>query len=333
MLENDRHVPSLAVELCKRIAHHGNSANPGGPRLTVPEYRHLLLPLLRLTGDGLDHHMSAAHNILAHQFQLTDTDLSELIPSGTQGKFFNRVGWAATYLRKARLIESTGRATIRITDRGQSVLSDPPDEITPRYLRRFPEFAQFQTAVRIPGGATDEPGLDTQTPQETLDASYRSLRQALASDLLDQIKSCSPRFFERLVLDLLVAMGYGGSRQDAAEAVGRSGDGGIDGIIKEDKLGLDVVYIQAKRWNSSVGRPEVQGFAGSLEGVRARKGVFITTSKFSQEAREYVTRIEKRIVLIDGEELAQHMIDYGLGVSVEETYVVKRLDLDYFNEG
>jgi restriction system protein len=300
--------------------------------LAVPEYRHLLLPLLSLAGDGLDHRISEAQGALAKEFGLSESDLTELIPSGTQGKFFNRIHWAATYLRKAKLLESTGRGTIRITERGRSILDNPPDEITPRYLRQFPEFAQFQSAVRASGSQSDEPALDIQTPRETLDASYRSLHQALASDLLEQIKISSPQFFEHLVLDLLVAMGYGGSRRDAAEAVGRSGDGGIDGIIKEDKLGLDVVYIQAKRWNNPVGRPEVQGFAGSLEGVRARKGVFITTSRFSQEAREYVTRIEKRIVLIDGEELAQHMIDYGLGVSVVETYVIKRLDLDYFNE-
>ncbi len=170
------------------------------------------------------------------------------------------------------------------------------------------------------------------TPSELLESSYQGLRQALADELLERIEKASPRFFERLVVDLLVAMGYGGSRADAGQAVGRSGDDGIDGIIKEDRLGLDFVYVQAKRWDQAVSRPLVQAFAGSLEGQRARKGVFITTSRFTREAEEYVTRIEKRIVLVDGERLAQLMIDHGVGVADVASYHVKRVDLDYFDE-
>jgi restriction system protein len=302
--------------------------------MAVPDYRELMLPLIRFAGDGQEHRMSEAFEVIAKEFHLTEADLSELIPSGKQGKFFNRLSWAATYLRKAKLLESAGRGSIRIGERGREVLQHPPSMITPQFLRQYSEFVEFQKEVHPPETPDEgkETNRETGTPRETLDASYQSLRQALASDLLEQIMGCSPRFFERLVLDLLVAMGYGGTREDAAEAVGRSGDEGIDGIIKEDKLGLDVVYIQAKRWSGPVGRPVVQGFAGSLEGHHARKGIFITTSKFSHESREYITKIEKRIVLIDGPELAQLMIDHGVGVSVEETYAVKKVDIDYFNE-
>ena len=208
-----------------------------------------------------------------------------------------------------------------------------PSRIDIKFLNQYPEFQDFHG--RPDGQAPDVPkdGKAEQTPQEVLEASYQGLRRELAQDLLLRVKAAPARFFEELVVDLLVAMGYGGSRRDAGQAIGQAGDSGIDGIIKEDRLGLDVVYVQAKRWDGTVGRPVVQAFAGSLEGQRARKGVFITTSQFSQDARDYVSRIEKRIVLIDGEQLTQHMIDYGVGVTEVASYVVKKLDLDYFGEG
>jgi len=296
--------------------------------MAVPDFQALMLPLLNIAGDGQEHSLDGAIEALGVQFDLGEEDRKELLPSGRQAKFDNRAGWARTYLKKAGLLESTGRGKFRITERGLDVLKGNPASIDVKFLSRFPEFLEFRKATkREPEG--EETG---QTPEEALELGYQNLRRNLAEDLLERIKGCSPRFFEKLVVDLLVEMGYGGSRKDAGQAVGQSGDGGIDGIIKEDKLGLDVVYIQAKRWEATVGRPTVQAFAGSLEGQRARKGVLITTSQFSPDAKDYVTRIEKKIVLIDGEQLAQLMIDHGIGVTQVASYSVRKVDLDYFGE-
>ncbi len=298
--------------------------------MAIPDFQTLMLPLLKITGDGQEHSLSKTIDALALEFQLTDGDRRELLPSGRQAKFDNRVGWARTHLKKAGLLESTGRGKFRMTQRGFGVLKGNPARIDMKFLEQFPEYVDFRTLSRQvdkPVGKDDE---SDQTPEEILELSYQDLRRDLAQELLERIMECSPRFFESLVVDLLVAMGYGGSRKDAGEAVGQSGDGGIDGIIKEDKLGLDVVYIQAKKWEGTVGRPVVQAFAGSLEGFRARKGILITTSQFSKEARDYVDRIEKKIVLLDGQQLAQLMIDHNIGVAEVERYVVKKVDLDYF---
>lgn len=291
-----------------------------------------MLPVLIIAGDGHEHTTTEVGDILAQQFHLTEADLKELLPSGKQSKFTNRIGWVSTYLRKTKLLDGTGRGRFRITDRGQQVLSTNPTRIDIKYLERFPEFAAFQGQQRTANNDTEIVKETNQTPKEVLEESYLLLRRDLAQELLERIKRKPPIFFERLVVELLVAMGYGGSLKDAGQAVGRSGDGGIDGIIKEDRLGLDYIYIQAKRWEDTVGRPAVQAFAGSLDEQRARRGVMITTSSFSQEAHRFVSRIEKKIVLIDGEMLAQLMIDYNVGVAVEETYVVKRVDIDYFEE-
>ena len=306
--------------------------------MTVPGYQMFMLPLVKLASDEAEHTVNEAIETLAVQLHLTEEDRRELLPSGQEPRFDNRVGWARTYLTKARLLEATGRGRFRITERGRDVLASHPQGIDNRFLRQFPEFLEFVNGptsgnVRLNGGpssheADEEP---RQTPEEALEMIHQAMRQQLAQDLVARIRSCSSRFFERMVVDLLVAMGYGGSRRDAGEAVGQSGDGGIDGSIKEDKLGLDVVYIQAKRWEGVVGRPVVQAFAGSLEGQRARKGVLITTSQFSSDAKDYVTRIEKKIVLIDGQQLAQYLIDHGIGVTETATYTVKRVDLDYFS--
>jgi len=301
--------------------------------MAVPDFQTLMLPFLKVAADAQEHSLSEAIDALALEFGLADEDREELLPSGRQSRFDNRVGWARTYLKKAGLIESTGRGKFRITERGLSVLKDDPSKIDMKFLERFPEYVEFRSVSAQRAESDREDDESDQTPEEILELSYQDLRRDLAEELLERIKDCSSRFFERLVVDLLVAMGYGGSRKDAGEAVGRSGDGGIDGIIKEDKLGLDVVYVQAKKWDGSVGRPNVQTFAGSLDGVRAKKGILITTSHFSQPARDYVEMIEKKIVLIDGQQLAQLMIDHNIGVSELATYTVKRVDLDYFGDG
>jgi len=298
--------------------------------MTVPDYQAIMLPLLQVAADQEEHVISEVVQRLAEQFQLTPEDRKQLLPSGTQPAFENRVRWSRTYLGKSGLLESAGRGRFRITKRGLDVLASPPIAINIGFLKQFPEFVEFQRASKK---AESQPTAELQTPEEVLEGSYQNLRLTLAQDLLERIKQSSPQFFEQLVVELLVAMGYGGSRKDAGQAVGQSGDGGIDGIIKEDKLGLDIIYIQAKRWEAAVGRPIVQAFAGSLEGQRARKGVLITTSQFTPDAKEYVNRIEKKIILIGGQELAQLMIDHDVGVADVATYLVKKVDIDYFGDG
>jgi restriction system protein len=293
-----------------------------------------MLPVLKLTADGADHTLPEAVNALVKEFKVTDEERNTQIPSGRQKLIYSRAAWAKTYLQKAGLLEATGRGRFRLTTRGKDVLKGKPTRIDMKFLKQFPEYVAFQALTHAddiePKSA--DPAADAATPEEMLDASYQGLRRKLADELLDRIKACSPAFFETLVVDLLVAMGYGGSRKDAGRAIGQSGDEGIDGIIKEDRLGLDVVYVQAKRWSASVGRPVVQGFAGSLDGQRARKGVLITTSEFSKDARDYVAKIEKKIVLIDGAELTRLMIDFGVGVTEVASYSVKKADLDYFGD-
>jgi restriction system protein len=262
--------------------------------MTVPDFQTLMLPLLKLAADGQEHTLSEAIEAIAQQFRLSDADRRELLPSGKQSKFVNRVGWSATYLRKTKLLEGTGKGKFRITERGRAELRLNPSRIDLRYLDKYPELAEFRRDARPEQGTN---GVETveatsQTPREVLESSYQLLRRELAQELLERIKQKPPAFFERLVVELLVAMGYGGSLKDAGQAVGRSGDGGIDGVIKEDKLGLDFIYIQAKRWENTVGRPVVQAFAGALDEQKARKGVIITTSNFSQDAHAYVKRAQ-----------------------------------------
>jgi restriction system protein len=302
--------------------------------MAVPDFQSFMLPLLKFASDGNEHSQSEATEALSHHFNITESDRKEMLPSGRQTRFDNRVAWASVYLRKAGFLENIRRGRFKITERGLEILKSNPSKINVKFLMKHgdAEFKEFHRPSRQDGGH-EEPNTEAvRTPREIMDAGYQEMRRDLSQELLNRIKSCSPRFFEYLVVDLLVAMGYGGSRKDAGEAVGQSGDGGVDGIIKEDKLGLDAIYIQAKRWDGTVGRPIVQAFAGSLEGQRARKGVLITTSQFSTDARDYVTRIEKKIVLIDGEELGKLMIDYGIGVASDAIYEIKRLDIDYFDE-
>lgn len=268
--------------------------------MAVPGFQEFMLPLLRLIEERGEMMTSGYVDAIADELGLSSEDHAELLPSGRQPVCKNRITWAGTYLVKALLLERPQRGHIRITPRGREVLSTNPSRIDNAFLMQFPEFEEFQKPrpPKPPVPPTKPGSEDGLPPDEQLLQSYRQLRRSVAQDLLDRIKAAPPEFFEQLVVDLLVAMGYGGSHEDAGQAIGRSGDGGIDGIIKEDRLGLDFVYIQAKRWEGVVGRPQTQGFAGSLEGQRSRKGVFITTSDFTKGARDYVDRIEKRIVLV-----------------------------------
>jgi len=301
--------------------------------MAIPDYQSIMLPLLTFAGDKQEHSLRETIEALADEFGLTDEERRELLPSGQQATFDNRVGWARTYLKKAGLLISTRRGYYQIAERGVEVLKQKPPEITASFLKQFPEFVEFQRPQKDRAGKAAEPDVgETQTPEEEIEVAYQRVRQGLAAELLQTVKSCSPAFFERLVIDLLVKMGYGGTKRDAGQAIGRSGDGGIDGIIKEDRLGLDIVYIQAKRWDNTVGRPEIQKFAGALQGQRARKGIFITTSDFSRAAQEYVSLIDSKIVLMNGDTLAQLMIDYNIGVAAIGAYELKRIDSDYFTE-
>lgn len=297
-----------------------------------------MLPLLRLAADGNEYRSRDAVECLAQGFALTDEERSEMLPSGTAPLFDNRVGWARTYLKQAGLLTSPKRGVFQITERGKALLAKGPAQINVATLEQFDEFRAFRERRRdtaaennaaVPRQAEQESSA-TQTPEDQLAFAYGRLRSELEFDLLEQVKSVTPVFFERLVIDLLVGMGYGGSRQDAGRAIGKSGDGGIDGIIKEDKLGLDVIYVQAKRWEGTVGRPEIQKFAGALQGQRASKGVFITTSTYSREAVEFANLINTKIILIDGQQLAAMMIDHNVGVSTIGMYELKKIDSDYF---
>ncbi len=293
-----------------------------------------MLPILHFAEDKKEHSLNEAVKTLAEKFSLSDDELQELLPSGKQTIFINRVGWARTYLSKAGLLKSTKRGFFQLSDRGAEILEQNPKRIDNKTLKQFPEFNEFQNRKNEKVNKTEIESQEnfTKTPEESLEIAYQTIRNALATEILDKVKSCSPIFFERLVVELLVAMGYGGTLQDAGKAVGKSGDGGIDGIIKEDRLGLDVIYIQAKRWEGNVSRPEIQKFAGALLGNQARKGVFITTSDFTKEAKDYVKTISSNIILLNGEELAELMIDYNVGVSNATTYEIKKVDSDYFIE-
>lgn len=291
-----------------------------------------MLPVLRLLKTGQELPPADIREAVAAEFSLREAELKELLPSGRQTTFANRVAWALAYLKQAGMVHSPRRGIYRITDRGREVLAAPPTRIDIPFLQQYPEFQAFRSSAedtQAPA-APASAAAATLTPDEQMRAGYERLRESLAGLLLERARQGSPKFFESLVVDLLVAMGYGGSRADAAAVVGRGGDEGIDGIIKEDKLGLDTIYIQAKRWAGTVGRPEIQRFAGALQGQRARKGVFITTSGYTAEARAYVATLQTTIVLIDGLQLAQLMLDHGIGVTEAGSFPLWKLDEDYF---
>lgn len=301
--------------------------------MPVPDYQSLMLPLLQELADGGPMLARQAYEKLATRLKLTPSDRSELLPSGGQSLFENRVGWAKTYMKKAGLVGSPKRGTWEITERGREVLARGPSSIANEDLQKFGEFREFKSspsAGKPTVKATKKPTEDEATPTEAIEVAHQRLMDELAAELLSQINSNTPAFFERLVVDLMLAMGYGGSRKEAGEATRLSADGGIDGLIREDRLGLDTIYLQAKRWEGTVGRPDVQKFAGALQGERARKGVMISTSSFSDNAHKYVERLDSKIILIDGARLAGLMIDHGVGVAMKQRYDVKVVDGDYF---
>jgi len=303
----------------------------------IPSYQAIMLPMLKLIADGREHRHRDLIDKLAEEFRITEDERKEMLVSGKQAVFDNRVGWARTYLKKAGLIDSPRRAVFVVTKAGKSALEQNPEKIDTKFLKQYPPFLEFFRVSRSISENEEEQndsGLAEQTPEENLDSAYQNIRKNLASELLNKVISLSPSFFERLVVDLLVKMGYGGSMNDAGKAIGKSGDEGIDGTIKEDRLGLDVIYIQAKKWKpgNQVGRPELQKFVGALAGQGAKKGVFITTSGFTKDALEYVPRNETKIVLIDGEQLSQLMIDFNIGCATQQVYELKKLDGDYFDE-
>jgi len=303
--------------------------------MPIPDFQTIMLPFMQHIADRQEHTTTETHDTLAKLFNLTDEEANQYLPSGNQKIFYNRVFWAKAHLKMAGLIENIKRGHFKITQVGKDALSKKPKEINLRFLKQFPAYLENAGRTKEEEKVIDHP-IDIEvkeTPEEILATNFLKIRKNLALELLSKVKVCTPAFFENLVIELLVKMGYGGTIKEAGKATRLTNDGGIDGIIKEDKLGLDFIYIQAKRWDiQSVGRPDIQSFVGALDGQRATKGVFITTSKFADTAIEYVKTITKKVILIDGEQLTNYMIDYGLGVSTFTTYDLKKVDHDYFGD-
>lgn len=303
--------------------------------MPIPDFQSVMRPILEIVRDGGPLPLAEVRQRVADAFELTEEERRQLLPSGRQTVINNRVGWARTYLNKAGLLVIPERGMVQITDRGRQALETGPERITVRWLKQFPEFKAFHTQRPEESEADSTRGEAEEsetTPDEQLEAAYSSLHESLADELLVQVRAGSPAFFEQVVVDLMLAMGYGGSRKGAGQATQATNDEGIDGFINEDKLGLDVIYLQAKRWSQTVQRPEIDKFIGALTRRRARKGVFITTSDYSSGARDAAAGLDMRVVLIDGRELAQLMIQHNLGVSTREVYEVKQIDSDYFAE-
>jgi restriction system protein len=301
--------------------------------MPIPDFQSFFKPLLEIAVDGKEHSIKDARKMIAANMKLNEEDLKEMLPSGTQSKFDNRVAWAKIYLTKAKVLEAPRRAYFIITERGRNLLKEGHERIDVKILNQYPEFIEFHTAkIGEPPSSNPSDVSAIETPEEILQKAYQSIRNELVTEILDRIKANSPNFFEKLVVDIMLALGYGGSLADAGKSIGHTGDEGIDGIIKEDRLGLDVIYLQAKRWEGTVGRPEVQKFVGALHGKRAKKGVFITTGKFSDDAQSYVVNIDSKVILIDGKRLVDLMIDYGLGTNTTARYEIRKIDSDYFSE-
>jgi len=304
--------------------------------MAVPEFNEIKAPALQFFADGQPHLLSEAYAALGNHFRLSDADLGEMLPSGSQSRWHNRAAWACYDLYRAGLLEKLKRGLYVITKLGKEISLQKPQKIDREFLMRFPTFVKFMEA-----GETNERGSEEQkdvsvkseaTPHEAMDAAHNALRSTLKAELLELIRKVDPYRFEQIVIDLLVAMGYGGSRKEAATVTRKSSDEGIDGLINEDRLGLDRLYVQAKRWQDAVGRPPLQNFIGALAGQQAQKGIFITTSDFTTSAREYVRNLPQRVILIDGQRLAELMIEHDIGVSRATTYEIKRVDSDYFTE-
>jgi restriction system protein len=310
--------------------------------MTIPDYQALMLPILKIAGDGNEHRISEVVSQLAKDYKLTESELEELLPSGKQTIFGNRVHWAKTYLSQSKLVNNTRWGRFIITDRGRSVLAEKPARIDRKFLSRFAEFNIFvsgQKSSTTPSAAESnetEKAIETatKTPDELLRSTIDEMETALANELLSRVLAATPAFFEQLIVDLLLAMGYGGSREGAGRAIGKSGDGGLDGVIDQDQLGLDRIYIQAKRYNpdNPVSEPDIRGFSGSLGANKASKGVFVTTAYFTKPAIDFAERTPHKIVLIDGKELTRLMIRHSVGVRVAETLHIKKIDEETFSE-
>jgi restriction system protein len=304
--------------------------------MSIPDFQTLMLPVLKSSSRG-EVRIGDVVDLLATEFELSDDERAALLPSGRQTTFANRTHWAKSYLLKAGLVEATGRGRFKISEAGAKVLTLLPKKIDIKFLERFPSFKEFRqtpsheegVAIEAGGGAA---ALQSMTPDETMRSAQKQLEGILANELLDKILAASPDFFERLVVRLLTGMGYGGSTSNAARTLGRSGDGGVDGVIDQDALGLDRIYVQAKRYGASnpVGAPAIRDFFGSLDRFKAAKGLFMTTSTFTLSARETAGALSKRLVLIDGSELTKLMIQYGVGCRIEETLYVKKVDEEFF---
>jgi len=301
--------------------------------MAVPDFQSFFKPILDIAADNQEHSVKETRDVIKTVMNLTPDDLKEMLPSGTQSKYDNRIAWAVSYFVQAKVLERPKRAFFKITERGRELHQKNYERIDVNILKKYPEFLEFHSPKNHSHETHQENDTSANaTPEEVLQQAYQSIRNDLASEILEKIKSNSPVYFEKLVVDLMVAMGYGGSRADAGQSLGQSGDEGIDGIIKEDRLGLDVIYLQAKRWDGTVGRPEIQKFVGALHGKRAKKGVFITTGKFTNDALDYVATIDPKVILIDGRALVEYMIDFNLGVATATTYEIKRIDTDYFTD-
>jgi len=301
----------------------------------IPDYETLMLPMLRYGNEGVISFKDSVAKA-SDEFNLTDEERDETIPSGPEPLIKNRVAWAITYLVKARLLHRPKRAHFTITDRGKEVLANNPTAINRKYLEQFPEFLQFQRKKKVSKSSETAEPQDSSaiTPEERIGVAYDEITSEIESELITKILESSPEFFERVIVNLLVSMGYGGSYEQAGEHLGKSGDGGVDGVINEDKLGLDLIYVQAKRYapDKPIGRPAIQAFAGSLLGFGANKGVFVTTSSFSKHAHEYASGVPQRIILIDGDKLTSLMLEHNVGVRVNRTIELKKIDEDFFIE-
>lgn len=303
--------------------------------MAVPDFQTLMLPVLEIFKDSKEHNVEEIRNIISRNFKLSEEDLNQLLPSRTSKLFHNRVAWSIAHLKMADLIKSTKRSFYQITNDGLNILEKKHNRIDLSVLKTITAYSEKRNTWGK--NETSDEESDTiekivKTPDELIEEGYEKIKFEVSDEIIRTIKSCSPHFFEKLVLDVLIKLGYGGSNIEQAKLLGKSGDDGVDGLINEDKLGLDVIYVQAKRWEGQVGQPEIQKFAGALQGQRAKKGIFITTSTFSKPALDYVEKIENRIILVDGKKLAELMIDNDVGVSTKKIYAVKKIDSDYFAE-
>jgi restriction system protein len=305
--------------------------------MEIPDFQSLMLPIMKIAQDGEEHTMREVRQRIGDELGLSDAERKQLLPSGAQPIFTNRIAWARAHLLMAVLLSKTGRGSFRITRRGQEVLASNPSSLNMRLLQQFPEYVEARSKGKTDAVIHAEPAAHTSasevaSPQERIELAFRELNNSLTTELRSKLAFIDPFRFEQVVLDLLVKMGYGGSKKEAAQVTQRTADEGIDGLINEDRLGLEVIYIQAKRWKHKVGRPEIQNFVGAIAGKKAGKGIFITTSDFHDNAREYAASLHQKLVLIDGRRLAELMIEHNIGVAPEQPYIIKKIDTDYFEE-